>query len=159
MPVCPLRGSGRSQEALHHRPWPGADDRDVTRLWGSCWAPRGRVLGICSLAPHLGSRLPVQPQARPSQAWVCSVRAAQLVGWTLTGHKPGAPSCPALPTCLRIWLRTLPQEMGLCSCLCSCLVSSGQAGEGRAPQEGHLSLPPGRGSQHASWDLGKCGIR
>lgn len=136
-------GSGRSQEALHHRPWPGLMTVTVTRLWGSCWAPTWPCAGDlqpCSLTWGHGCLFSLGREALSgpgyavsrgggpargldtdwAQAWCRAARGASYMSAVQPGRYP---------------------EMGLCSCLCSCLVSSGQAGEGRATRRAHLSAP------------------
>lgn len=102
---CPSvpAGSGRSQEALHHRPGQGFDDdRDRDRLWGFLLGPTWPCAGDlqpCSLTWGHGC-CSASGEASQALGMQCP-GAAQLVGWTLTGHKPGAELPEALPTCLR----------------------------------------------------------
>lgn len=126
-----------------------ADDRGRDPTSAFLLGPhRAMCWGSAASLPLSGSRLPAQPQERPSQALVmqCPGRPSSWVGclWGPIGtqhHEPGA-ELPVVLLHICGAARTLPQETGLCSCLCSCLVSRGQAGEGQAHERGApLSAP------------------
>lgn len=169
MPVCPLRaqvglrrlctlaprlspvGSGRSREALHPRPWPGLMTVTVTRLWGSCWAPMWPCAGDlqpCSLTRGHGCLF--SPGRGPLRPWVCSVRGGPARGsdtdwaqaWCRAARGASCVSAVQPGRCPRKW-----------ACVPVCVPAWSAAvrpGGGAGPTGGvHLSLPPGRGSQHA----------
>lgn len=133
-------------------PLPRADDHDCDWLQGSCWAPtvpRARDLQPRSLTRGHGCLS--SPGRGPLRPWLCGVWSGPArVGRTLAGDPlgtqhlgPGAEP-PAAFSASRMGgaALTLPQETGLCSCLCSRLVSSGQPREGRDHGRGApLSAP------------------
>lgn len=141
-------GSGQSQEGLHPCPYPGLMTATVTGFRVPVGPPRCRVLGICSPAPSLGvtAACPAPGEALSGPGYAVS-GAAQLVWvgrWLGTQHLGPGAEPPAAFSASRMGgaALTLPQETGLCSCLCSRLVSSGQPREGRDHGRGApLSAP------------------
>ena len=141
-----------------------ADDRGRDPTSAFLLGPHRAVCwGSAASLPLSGSRLPAQPQERPSQALVmqCPGRPSSWVGclWGPVGtqhHEPGA----ELPVVL---LRCSPHATPgngpvLMSVFLPCQSWSGRGGSG--PREGCTSLCPEDGApKMPSWDLGRCSVR
>lgn len=144
-----------------------ADDRDRDPTSAFLLGPHGAVCwGSAALLPHSGSRLPVQPQVRPSQALVmqCPGRPSSWVGCWLGTRWDAAP---------RAWCRAAHGASAHLRCsphatrgnrpvlmfvFLPCQSWSGWGGSG--PREGCTSLCPEDGApKMPSWDLGRCSIR
>ena len=148
-------GSGQSREDLHPCPCPGLMTVTVTGFRVPVGPPWCHMLGICSPAPSLGAKAacPALGEALSGPGYAVFWGGSARVGRTLAGdpletqhHEPGAEPPAALGASHTGGAaRTLPQETGLRSCLCSCLVSAGQPREGRFHERGAPPSAPRMG--------------
>ena len=134
-----------------------ADDRDRDPTSAFLLGPHGAVCwGSAALLPHSGSRLPVQPQVRPSQALVmqCPGRPSSWV-LMLAGDPMGrsttslVPSCPWRFCTSAVQPACYPRKQACAHVCVPALSVVVRLGRVRPTRGVHLSLPRGRGSQDA----------